>query len=174
MTDSPAAMVPVDLDRFVAQDYAKVVSAVRRICGPGVDAEDAVQDALVKLVRRGANETPIDSIAAWVTVVASNTARDGMRRRGAEERALRRHGAAADAMASESSTTDGRLDLDQALGALPDKQRTIATLFYVFDTPVATIATTMSISEGTVKTQLSRARAALAAAMNVQGGGHHE
>ena len=163
----PTTPTSIDLDAFVAADYTRVIAAVRRICGTGVDAEDAVQDALVKLIQRGEQEPPIDSIPAWVTVVASNSARSGLRRRGSEERALGRLGVAPEAT---ESTSEGRIDIDRALGTLPERQRQIATLFYLLDLPVAAIATAMSISDGTVKTQLSRARSSLATAMGLDGG----
>lgn len=167
LSDSDVASSVVDLDAFLTGDYARVVSAVRRICGTGVDAEDAVQDALVKLMRRGPLDAPIASVPAWVTVVAANGARSTQRRRGTEARALRR---VPEVVPAPHDQSIGQIDLDRALAALPDRQRTVATLFYVFDESVATIAASMGISAGTVKTQLSRARASLSVALGHQEG----
>ncbi|HKW51245.1 MAG TPA: sigma-70 region 4 domain-containing protein, partial [Candidatus Eisenbacteria bacterium] len=44
---------------------------------------------------------------------------------------------------------------------LPDAQRGVVTLFYFEERPVAEIARILRVPEGTVKTHLSRARAAL-------------
>lgn len=171
MTRAATDVAPVDLDGFVTRDYARVVAAVRRICGTDIDAEDAVQDALVKLVQLGSAASSVESIPAWVTVVASNGAHSGRRRRGSEERALGRVGVPAD---SATEVIDGRLDLDRALAALPERQRQIATLHYLLDASVASIAQALEISDGTVKTQLSRARAALAVALGHQEGASDE
>jgi DNA-directed RNA polymerase specialized sigma24 family protein len=53
-------------------------------------------------------------------------------------------------------------DVRAALLALPRQQRAVIALFYLEDRPVAEIATLLGCSEGTVKTHLSRGRAALA------------
>ena len=44
---------------------------------------------------------------------------------------------------------------------LPDAQRGVVSLFYFEERPVAEIARILRLPEGTVKTHLSRARAAL-------------
>jgi RNA polymerase sigma-70 factor (ECF subfamily) len=52
-------------------------------------------------------------------------------------------------------------DLQAALESLPLRQRVAAALYYVEDLPVAEVARSMGISEGSVNTRLHRARAAL-------------
>lgn len=54
-------------------------------------------------------------------------------------------------------------DVVSALAALAPQQRQVCVLFYLLDRPVAEIASAMGVSEGTVKTQLHRARHTLAA-----------
>ena len=64
MFDNPADVI--DLERFVADDYQRVVSAVGRITGTsgGSAAEEAVQHALVTLLRRGQKVAhPVGSVA---------------------------------------------------------------------------------------------------------------
>lgn len=119
-----------------------------------------MQDALVKLLRQA---EPIGSVAAWVTVVASNGARSGLRRRGAGERAVDRIGGAMD----PESASGPDVDLQRALAGLPRQQRQAATLYYFLGEPVAEVALALGVSEGTVKTHLSRARAALAASLQI-------
>ena len=48
-----------------------------------------------------------------------------------------------------------------ALRKLPRRQREVAVLLYVADLPVASVATVLGCSDGTVKQHASRARAAL-------------
>jgi RNA polymerase sigma factor (sigma-70 family) len=51
----------------------------------------------------------------------------------------------------------------RAVRALPRRQAQVIALRYVADAPVAEIAHTLGLAEGTVKAQLHRARQALAA-----------
>lgn len=162
MSTAPGlAPSPVDLDRFMAEDYPGVVAAVRLIARDTGAAEDAVQDALVRLLSRPP-ATPLRSVAAWVTVVAANEARMRHRRAGAERRALDRLDPPSDQAPEDVAGRHAVLD---ALDALPLGQRQVAVLHYLLDASVADVAATLGVSEGTVKTQLHRARAALAAAL---------
>jgi RNA polymerase sigma-70 factor (ECF subfamily) len=54
-----------------------------------------------------------------------------------------------------------RLDLVDALFALPPRQRKATVLYYLGDFSVAQVARLMEVSEGTVKAQLSSARTKL-------------
>lgn len=149
------------LRAFAAHDYPAVVAAVALITGDRPAAEDAVADAMVRLLSRPPAE-PLRSVAAWITVVASNGERSRLRRRDAEDRAYRRlgdDGAAPDP--AEIALAGDRAVLD-AVAALPLRQRQICILHYYLDRPVADVAAALGVSEGTVKTQLHRARAALA------------
>ena len=51
-----------------------------------------------------------------------------------------------------------KLDVRAALASLPPRERKAAVLFYVGDLPVSQVAHLMGISEGAVKSHLSRAR----------------
>lgn len=169
---SPSLAPPppaVDLDRFMAEDYPGVVAAVRLITGDRTAAEDAVQDALVRLLSAPPAE-PLRSVAAWVTVVASNAARSVHRRAGSEARALERvaHRRTVEAPDDAEAVAQNRTVLD-ALAHLPLGQRQVCVLHYYLDMPVAHVAAGLGVSEGTVKTQLHRARAALATALGQDG-----
>jgi RNA polymerase sigma-70 factor (ECF subfamily) len=159
--DSAAALQEhpraLELHAFVEQDYRVVVGSVTLITGDLATAEDAVQDALVTAWRR--RDQPIERLAAWVTVAASNTARSGHRRRGAERRALERVGPAPETGAAEPVVD---ADLLAALAGLPLRERQASVLFYVHDLAVVDVAAELGVAEGTVKTLLSRARSHLA------------
>jgi RNA polymerase sigma-70 factor (ECF subfamily) len=57
------------------------------------------------------------------------------------------------------------LDLRRAIGGLPRRQQQAVVLHYLLGLPLEEAAHAMGCREGTVKVHLSRARAALAAAL---------
>lgn len=151
-----------DLERFVADHYPRVVATVGMITGDRQGAPDAVQDALVGYL--ASPPVPhIDNLPAWITAVASNRLRDAHRRRSAEARAFAKVGVTPEAIEDAHALLD--VDLQAALDALPDRQRRICALHYLLDLSVDEVAAAMGVSSGTVKTQLFRARAKLAAAL---------
>ncbi len=56
---------------------------------------------------------------------------------------------------------DDALDLRAAVRALPPRQQEAVALHYLLDMPIADTAAAMGCDEGTVKSHLARARAAL-------------
>lgn len=154
----------VDLDAFVSTEYPKVVAAVGLITGDRQDAADAVQDAIVGYLANPPSRE-ITNVAAWITVVASNRARDIRRSRAAESRALAKVGVAQENSVESVDAATEALDIDvkAAIETLPLQQRQVCVLHYLLDQSVDTIAEGLGVSEGTIKTQLFRARKALAA-----------
>jgi RNA polymerase sigma-70 factor (ECF subfamily) len=152
--------VELDLDAFVTTEYPKVVAAVGLITGNRQDAADAVQDAIVGfLAKPPARE--ITNVAAWITVVASNRARDIRRSKAAEARALAKVGVDDESTDDVLNTLD--IDVKAAIETLPLQQKQVCVLHYLLDQSVETIAEGLGVSTGTIKTQLFRARKALAA-----------
>jgi RNA polymerase sigma-70 factor, ECF subfamily len=146
---------------FIAHDYLRTVAAVALVVGDHGVAEDAVQEALLRAIGRRNRADSLRSPVAWITVVALNVARRGFRRLRTEQRALERIGAPA---ASIADTADA-LAVREALPDLPVRQREVVVLHYFCGWPVAEVARHLGVHEGTVKTSLARARAALAIAL---------
>ncbi len=169
MSVDTAVKVQLDLEHFVAHEYPKVVAAVGLITGDRQRAADAVQDAILGFLSNPPKH-PISNIAAWITVVASNRVRDTYRRQGAEKRALAKLGVIDEGVEDVVETLD--IDVKNALLTLPQQQRQVATLHYLLDQSVETIAEGLGVSTGTVKTQLFRARKALAARLRKED--HHD
>ena len=126
-------------------------------------AEDAVQEALLRAWERSEKGEEIHSLEGWVTTVALNLVRSGLRRMRSERRARARLPAPA---LRESSTAD-RIDVDRALATLPRRQREVAVLRYYLQMSTREVASALELDEGTVKSTLFRARAALGAALGI-------
>ncbi len=145
------------LTEFVRCDYPRVVAALAFACGDTGRAEDAVQEALVTACE---HRGQIVNLREWVAKTALNKARTKVRRLGAEHRAYER---ARDMRRAPSETEDRRLDdtVTEELRQLPARQREIVVLHYLLDMSVVDVADALGVAEGTVKTQLHRARGTL-------------
>jgi RNA polymerase sigma factor (sigma-70 family) len=60
------------------------------------------------------------------------------------------------------------LDLHEAIRSLPPEYRSVVVLHYLVDLPVDEVAAVLAVPLGTVKSRLSRARAALATRLRTE------
>jgi RNA polymerase sigma-70 factor (ECF subfamily) len=163
---------PATLDEFLARVERRAFRLAELALGSREDALDAVQDAMVKLVRyrdRPAGEwTPL----FWRILRAQLT--DRHRRNAVRRRVLAIFGRDADADDPVAHLPDPHADparhhadraalqaLGVALRALPRRQRECFLLRELQGLDVAQTADAMGCSTGSVKTHLSRALAAL-------------
>ena len=153
----------VALREFLHTSYPRLVAAVALVCGSRPAAEDAVQEALLRAWERSEKGDEIDSLDGWVTTVALNLARSGLRRMRSERRARTRLAGSA---VGEPPMAD-RIDVDRALAALPRRQREVAVLRYYLQFDTREVATVLGLNEGTIKSALFRARVALAEALGI-------
>lgn len=145
------------IEAFVASEYRRVVGTVTLLVGDRHRAEEAVQEAIIKA---WTGEHEVRNLRGWITQVALNQVRSAARRSGAEARA---YGRLEPSLASTApGPSPDRIVVADALVRLPDRQREVAVLYYYGDLAVGEIAELLAVSEGTVKTSLFRARAALA------------
>jgi RNA polymerase sigma factor (sigma-70 family) len=140
------------------------VNAVALACGSYPAAEDAVQEALVRAWIRSERGDRFGSLAAWVAAVALNHTRSAWRQSAAERRARDRlsHGRFA------APPGEDHVEVARALAALPRREREVAVLRYLLAFDTGETAEALAISEGTVKSSLSRARTHLAEALRVR------
>src|SRR6266540_4031255 len=153
----------VVIREFLHTAYPRLVAAVALTSGSRPAAEDAVQEALLRAWERSEKGEEIDSLEGWVTTVALNLVRSGLRRMRSERRARARLHTPA---LGESPTAD-RIDVDRALAALTRRQREVAVLRYYLQMSTRQVASALGLDEGTVKSTLFRARAALGAALGI-------
>jgi RNA polymerase sigma-70 factor (ECF subfamily) len=151
----------VELRKFLGEHYTRLVGAVALVTGDLASAEDAVQEATVRAWERTERGDEIVALDRWVATVALNLSRSRLRRLRIE-RLARPKLVASPQLEGPSGE---RIDVAHALAALPRRQREVAVLRYFLDLSTAEIAHEMGTSEGTVKSQLSKARAHLADAL---------
>lgn len=153
----------VAIREFLHTAYPRLVAAVALVCRSRPAAEDAVQEALLKAWERSERGEEVESLNAWVTTVALNQARSGLRRLRAEGRARSRmRGSLPDEPNAD------RIDVERALSNLPRRQREAVVLRYYLQLDTREVAATLGINEGTVKSTLFRARTALAATLGIE------
>ncbi|MGH2547632.1 MAG: RNA polymerase sigma factor, partial [Actinomycetota bacterium] len=143
---------------FLRDEYPRLVGAVGLACGSAATAEDSVQEALARAWERSERGERIESLRAWVAVVAINLGRSRWRRARAESRAW----AASAPAEARASDDEEALDVRRALHRLPARQREATVLRFYLGLDVEEVAGAMGVSAGTVKTSLHRARGALA------------
>jgi RNA polymerase sigma-70 factor, ECF subfamily len=140
----------------------RVFGLAYRITGNRPDALDATQDAFISAFRRASSFRFDSAFTTWMHRVTLNACYDLLRKRGRttpEEHPEdeKGHGAAAldDAVAL-------RLDVAQALAALPEDYREAVVMHDLGGLPYEEIATTTGVAIGTVKSRISRGRRRLA------------
>jgi RNA polymerase sigma-70 factor (ECF subfamily) len=148
-----------ELAALFRAEYPRLVRALGALVGPDA-AADAVQDAFVQAARHWRRIRRYDDPAAWVRRVA-------LHRVASQRRGARRLDAALPRLAEATarSVWPAVSEMSGLLAALPKGQREVVCLYYLADLPVAEIARTLGVAEGTVKSQLHDARVALRLSM---------
>ena len=140
------------LDALCRSQFPRLVGLLALRVGDQRVAEELAQDALVRLCQRWPD---IEQPEAWLTRVALNVGNSWLRRRYAEWRAYRRHGASpAD---TSPPATEETLTIRAAVSALPSRQRTAVILRFYEQLSVAETAEVMGCPQGTVKSLTHRA-----------------
>jgi RNA polymerase sigma-70 factor (ECF subfamily) len=129
-------------------------------------AEDAAQETLIRVWKALDRFDGRAALSTWIYAIARNRCLTALSRR-REQVSLSEPDVAARAEAT-AAVTDADADADapeallrELVDALPERYRRAITLFYYGDRSVAEVALQLGVPEGTVKTHLHRARAAL-------------
>lgn len=153
------------LDQLLRRHYDRVYAVCRRILHHDADAADATQDALLAAVRALASFDGNAAFGTWMYRIATNTCLDQLRRR------KRRPTAPLDETVTLSdlvetrpfdSTVVDQMAVQAALERLPEDFRLAVVLRDVADLDYDTIADTLGVPIGTVRSRIARGRAILA------------
>lgn len=151
--------------RLVDRHGDRVYGLALRIVRSASDAEEVAQDALVRAWRALPRFRGDAAFSSWLYRIVVRRAFDraatlkGRRQREAGSEgieALPAEGGAPDPEARERA-----VKLERLVAELAEVPRTVVTLYYYQDRSVAEVAKILHMPENTVKTHLSRARAAL-------------
>ena len=189
-TGTPSSVTPAaDVDDAAARERALVVEAqggsegafaalvrlhqrrsyavARAIVLTHEDAEDAVQEGFLHAYRALDRFDPSLAFGAWLSRIVANAALDLVRRR-----KVRLAEQLTDGMATPLPTRDAaeaaelRRRLGEGLAQLTDRQRTVVVLHDVEGFKHAEIGDLLGIPEGTARSDLHHARAALRRALH--------
>jgi RNA polymerase sigma-70 factor (sigma-E family) len=150
-----------DFDEFVAAHVDELLRTAYLIVWDEAEAEDLVQECLMKLARHWPRVARMEQPLAYARRVLINGAFDGARGR-ARRRSELEPGAAANATAADPlAVLHTRAELIDALGRLPARQRAVLVLRYFNDLTEAQVAEALDCSPGTVKSSASRGLARL-------------
>jgi RNA polymerase sigma-70 factor (sigma-E family) len=144
--------------------YRRLVTQLYAFTTDMTEAQDVVQEAFARALARPQALKDIDAPEAWLRTVAVNLVRRRWRRRQILTTILRRERPVVQLVAEAPGPE--RSDLRDALADLPRVFREVIVLHYLADLPVDEVADLLEVPVGTVKSRLSRGRAALAARLN--------
>ena len=154
------------MDQLLRRHYDRVHAVCRRIAGGSRDADDAAQEAMIRVVRSLDRFDGRSAFGTWVYRIATNTALDELRKR---KRRPQLHVVREDDERGPIEPTDelahrtvdavaDRLSIDDALAQLSDEFRIPVVMRDVGDLDYAEIADELAIPVGTVKSRIARGR----------------
>ena len=164
----PAAVI----EAVFRSDYGRLVALARLLLDRQVEAEEVVQEAFARMLARRSRGMDPTEASAYVHRTVVNVCRDGLRRRRVA-RAVgdpepwrsssgpRAAGVADGDVAELAAGASDRRTVIAAIRTLPGRQREVVVLRYLAERSTAETAEILGISEGSVKTHLSRGLSAL-------------
>lgn len=164
-------------DRLMVRRMEPTFRTAMAILGHEADARDATQEVFVHAWRDLRSLRDVDRFDAWFARILVNTCRTALRtRRRVQVREIpvvSFDGPAAEVPGTGSAPRleDQAADLDlleRAFERLSADERTLLVLHHLDQRPVAGIAATLGIPEGTAKSRLHAARRSLASALEVE------
>jgi RNA polymerase sigma factor (sigma-70 family) len=159
----------------IARSHGRFIYSVAyRLTGSHDDAQDLVQDVLLR-VRRGLATYEPGSMEGWLSRITSNAFLDDVRKR--RRRPVRAVGAFTDEQVAVDAEPDDVLartalpdEIQAALMKLPEDFRVAVVMADVVDLDYAEIARQLDVPVGTVRSRIHRGRLLLRASLSPNGG----
>jgi RNA polymerase sigma-70 factor (ECF subfamily) len=149
------------LDLLLRRHTSLVHAVCRRVLGNADDALDASQEALIAIARKVHQFDGRARFTTWAYRVATNAALDEARRSNRRPLPSETLPERAGGTSIDGAVAD-RVDIDAALSQLSPEYRAAVALRDLVGMEYAEIAEVLDVPPGTVRSRISRARAALA------------
>lgn len=147
----------VDFDELYHLHFRPLTAQLAAYCGDLAMAQDLTQEAFCRAFSRWSTVSRYDNPVGWIRRVSWNLATSRWRRLRTAQSFLRRQ-----REEHVPGPNPDRVALQTALSRLPAHHRRAVVLHYLADLSIAEIAAQEMVAEGTVKSWLHRARAAMA------------
>ncbi len=142
----------------------RILALARRMLGDAAEAEDVVQEAMLRLWRGAADWRPGEAgVGAWLHRVATNLCLDRLRRRRTVTGELPDRAGEGASVLAGLARADRAAALHAALATLPERQRAAIVLRHLEELGNPEIAARLGVSVEAVESLLARGRRALAA-----------
>ena len=156
----------VALDVLLRRHYDRLYALCRRVTGNDADGQDACQEALIAIVRGLGGFDGRSAFATWAYRVATNACLDELRRRRRRPEPVEPEepgpGSTPTGGPDATDSVATRVDLDAALATLAPEFRVAVVLRDLCALSYDEIAEVVGVPAGTVRSRISRGRAALA------------
>jgi RNA polymerase sigma-70 factor (ECF subfamily) len=156
------------MQRYESKVYRLCLAFMRN----PAQAQDAAQESLVRLWRALARYDGRASLSTWIYAIARNwclTCLAAQRRTVSLSEAVVQAEVDDLAAPEERDAADRGRVLRQLVAELPDMSQRIVALYYFEEQSVAEVSELVGLAQGTIKTHLFRARAALLARLQSLG-----
>jgi RNA polymerase sigma-70 factor (ECF subfamily) len=174
---------PADFTSFMRQYQDMVFTTSARLVRNDAQAEDIAQEVFIKAYEHFEMLSKSPSAGGWLKTVATNLSLNHLQRYRNRWRFFSEMGgedsssgeaapvefAAPDTFFDQMNADEKRSIVDEAIGKLPDHQRIPLVLYHYEDVPYDEIARRLGVSLAKVKTDILRARAALAKILSRSG-----
>lgn len=157
LDDVEIPLTPLEFSDFYREEYPGLLAVATALSG--ADGEDLVHDAMVKALLHWNRVSRLQRPGGWCHRVLINRCRSWWRRKRTEAMFLARQRRDEPSAPELSAET---IAFWTAVRQLPSRPRLAVTLYYAADRTTAEVASILDVPEGTVRSDLSRARLALA------------
>jgi RNA polymerase sigma-70 factor (ECF subfamily) len=141
----------------------RLYAAAYRMTGNAADAEDLVQETLLRAFRAFDRYTPGTNCKAWLYTILQRVRTDALRKSGRSPATVELDGDGPPVAGAQHHALQRR-DLEQALQSLPEAFRSAVVLRDVEELSYEEIATILDVPIGTVMSRIHRGRALIRAA----------
>ena len=160
-------------EQLMAAHESKMYAVALRMCGNREDAQDCLQEAMLRVYRALSGFKGQSSFSTWIYRITMNSCLDELRRRKSRTAtsldAMLENGFApsdeGDTPEQSSLRSEQRRALEKAIAGLPEDMRAAIVLRDVQGCSYDEIADALSANVGTIKSRISRGREKLRAVL---------